>query len=219
MTRKLQVEKWAIATLPYVKAFAVRSNAAVEDGYAASCAGQFQSVIDVPRQDVFEAVLSVIHSGTGQFASTYRQFVNEGNNRRGIAVVIQEHIEFEVSGVAFTTHPVTGDRGTIVIELVQGSLGKVIRCHGAAVDGFSNPCPGLLTALQHLPFWNSSQTMVGPSQTPRTKARQLPLPTNPMCLVPPTYLTSESTSQLVDIGGWHRSSLHSELSELSFSIH
>ena len=38
-----------------------------------------------------------------------------------MAVVIQEMINPEVSGVAFSTHPVTGDSNSMVIEAVLGS--------------------------------------------------------------------------------------------------
>lgn len=97
-------------------AFAVRSSAAVEDGAVASFAGQFRSLLHVRAVDVVEAVGEVASATAG--AAAYAAAL--GSAPPGdVAVLVQPMAAPEVAGVAFTRHPVTGAR-TTVVEAVPG---------------------------------------------------------------------------------------------------
>lgn len=96
---------------------AVRSSAASEDGASASFAGQFDTVLGVPGGDagrVLDAVRAVWASAFNEHALAY------GGGGVRMAVVVQEMVEPEVSGVAFSADPVDGRRDTAVVSAVYG---------------------------------------------------------------------------------------------------
>ena len=98
-----------------IRRAAVRSSAEAEDGELASFAGQFESSLGVNAAGLDSAVKRCWASAFSPRAHTYR----EGFRPR-MAVIVQEMVEAEVSGVAFSCHPVTGDRGSVVVEAVYG---------------------------------------------------------------------------------------------------
>lgn len=90
---------------------AVRSSAALEDGAAASFAGQFLTVLDVRAEPALrEALAKVAASQSGPTAY--------GEAAGAPAAVVQEMVEPEVSGVAFGRDPASGEG--VVIEAVRG---------------------------------------------------------------------------------------------------
>ncbi|HEX8275605.1 MAG TPA: PEP/pyruvate-binding domain-containing protein [Longimicrobiaceae bacterium] len=96
---------------------AVRSSAASEDGAAASFAGQFDTVLGVPSGDpqaVADAIRAVWASAFNAHALAY------GGGGVRMAVVLQELVEPEVSGVGFSADPVSGRRDTAVVSAVYG---------------------------------------------------------------------------------------------------
>ncbi len=96
---------------------AVRSSATSEDGAAASFAGQFDTVLGVPSGDaraVGGAVRAVWASAFNPHALAY------GGAGVRMAVVLQEMVDPEVSGVGFSADPVTGRRDTAVVSAVYG---------------------------------------------------------------------------------------------------
>ena len=97
---------------------AVRSSASVEDSSEQSFAGQFETVLNVKKEDVSEAITKCWQSLYGSRVSIYDK---QKNNERKMAILIQEMIYPEVSGVAFSLHPVTKDSNSIVIEAVFGN--------------------------------------------------------------------------------------------------
>ena len=92
---------------------AVRSSAVGEDGAKRSFAGQFDSFLGVNAGALRKAVEACLASAAGGRAAAY-------GDAGGMAVIVQRMIAAEVSGVAFTCDPVTGDRNIIVIEAVRG---------------------------------------------------------------------------------------------------
>lgn len=104
---------------------AVRSSATGEDGRDASFAGMNQTVTNV----VGEA--SLLQAVTTCWASLFSPRVITYRAGRGftanpaMAVVVQQMIASDQSGVAFTTDPSTGEREHVVIEAALG-LGEVV---------------------------------------------------------------------------------------------
>lgn len=97
---------------------AVRSSATVEDSNSQSYAGQFDSFLNVEKDNVPEAVKKCWHSMHNVRAQRYAR---GKNTNLKMAVIVQKMIVPEVSGVAFSTHPVNGDKDSTVIEAVLGS--------------------------------------------------------------------------------------------------
>ena len=96
---------------------AVRSSATVEDGERCSYAGQFESFLGVSRQDILLKVKRCWSSLFGRRAVIY-----SGNtyNIGKMAVIVQEMVEADISGVCFSVNPVNHDINTVIVELVQG---------------------------------------------------------------------------------------------------
>lgn len=104
---------------------AVRSSATGEDGRDASFAGMNQTVTNVAGEAaLLEAVTTCWTSLFSPRVLTYRASRGFGADP-AMAVVVQQMIASEQSGVAFTTDPSTGEREHIVIEAALG-LGEVV---------------------------------------------------------------------------------------------
>ncbi len=111
----LEVDSW----LPDSGPWAIRSSAAVEDGFESSYAGQFSTVLDVIGSNaVVEAVRTVLRSASDPAAAAYRKRVGD-DEPVAMAVMVQRMVSPEVSGVAFSRNPMTG-LNEIVIEAVRG---------------------------------------------------------------------------------------------------
>ena len=96
-------------------AVAVRSSAEAEDGAVRSFAGQFESFLGINTAGLEQAVKRCWASAFSPRVHLYRQgFIPR------MAVLVQEMVEADVSGVALSCDPVTGDRGAVVIEAVYG---------------------------------------------------------------------------------------------------
>lgn len=99
--------------------FAVRSSAIDEDGSDFSFAGQFESYLYVTYADLEEKIKKVWYSAFSERVSIYRK-ENKLKQQFGIAVIIQEMVNAETSGVAFGVNPASGDRNEHIISAVYG---------------------------------------------------------------------------------------------------
>lgn len=96
---------------------AVRSSALREDSDSQSFAGQHDTVLDIAGDDqLLNAVRSCWASLWSDRATAYRDDDLPGS----IAVVVQEMVHADVSGVVFTVDPVSGRPHRIVVEACQG---------------------------------------------------------------------------------------------------
>ena len=127
---------------------AVRSSAVSEDGLTASFAGQQESYLNVRGID---AVLTGVQACWASFFSPRALFYRAqkavlGDTR--MAVVVQEMVQADKSGVMFTVDPIRNRRDCMVVEGAPG-LGEAIvsgevtpdhyvvsRADGAVVDAF-----------------------------------------------------------------------------------
>ena len=96
---------------------AVRSSAINEDGKDAAWAGQLETYLNVPLDGLLDAVRLCRESGESERAKSYAQ--QQGVTAGGVAVLVQQMVSPDVSGVAFSRHPVTSVKA-IVIEVVKG---------------------------------------------------------------------------------------------------
>lgn len=95
---------------------AVRSSAVCEDGTKKSFAGQFDTYLNINRDNLIDKILAVHTSADAVRNSSY---ANSDNNS-GIAVVIQEMVPSDISGVMFSANPLNNSVEEIVIEATKG---------------------------------------------------------------------------------------------------
>jgi len=107
------------------KYVAVRSSATAEDSKVASWAGELESYLNTTRNNLLENVKKCWASLFTPRAIFYRLEKNLHKIKVSVAVVIQEMIQSEISGICFTVHPVTKDYSQMVIEAGYG-LGEAI---------------------------------------------------------------------------------------------
>jgi pyruvate,water dikinase len=99
---------------------AVRSSAADEDGAAHSFAGQLDSFLFVPSEQVPDRVADVWRSGFSERIVAYRREHGLPPAPRPPAVLVQRMVAADAAGVAFGADPVSGRRGVAVVSAVFG---------------------------------------------------------------------------------------------------
>jgi len=105
---------------------AVRSSATAEDLPDASFAGQQESYLNVVGDaNLLLKVKACWASLFGARAIFYREQKKYDHFKVGIAVPVQQQIQSEISGVMFTTDPISQNRDRIIIEAIYG-LGDYI---------------------------------------------------------------------------------------------
>lgn len=110
---------------------AVRSSATSEDGSESAWAGQLESYLNVQKDNVIDRIKKCWASLFNPRAILYRIKKND-TSEISVAVVVQQMIESEVSGVAFSVNPTNNHSDEVVIEAAYG-LGEAI------VSGSVNP--------------------------------------------------------------------------------
>lgn len=100
--------------------YAVRSSAVGEDGSGNSFAGQMESYLYVKPEDIKKRIQDVINSANSERIKFYREQNGLSNDNINVGVIVQEMINSDVSGVAFSSNPITGKRNEVVISSVFG---------------------------------------------------------------------------------------------------
>ena len=95
----------------------VRSSASNEDGGEFSNAGQYETCLNVSREDLRAAVEKCVGSLDSERASKYAENFLGGEAAR-MNLVVEEMIDAQFAGVMFTTDPSTKD--CALIEAVRG---------------------------------------------------------------------------------------------------
>jgi pyruvate,water dikinase len=99
---------------------AVRSSSVEEDGSQNSFAGQFDSFLHVAPCAITDYAYKVWDSAFSDHIEAYRESMDAGGEVPLPAVLVQQMVNADVSGVAFSADPVTGDRNTAVIAATHG---------------------------------------------------------------------------------------------------
>jgi len=107
------------------KYVAVRSSATAEDSSIASWAGELESYLNTTQKTLLDNVKQCWSSLFTPRAIFYRYEKKLIDQKVSVAVVVQEMIESEISGIAFTVHPVTKDKNQMIIEAGFG-IGEAI---------------------------------------------------------------------------------------------
>ena len=104
---------------------AVRSSATAEDSDSAAWAGQLDTYLNTTKKTLLRNVQRCWASLFTSRAIFYRFEKGLHASKISVAVVVQKMIQSEVSGIAFTVHPVTEDPDQMIIEAGLG-LGEAI---------------------------------------------------------------------------------------------
>lgn len=107
------------------KYVAVRSSATAEDSDSAAWAGQLDTYLNTTEQVLLENVKKCWASLFTPRAIFYRFEKGFKESNVSVAVVVQEMIESEKAGIAFSVHPVTQDKNQMIIEAGFG-LGEAV---------------------------------------------------------------------------------------------
>lgn len=99
---------------------AARSSALAEDSQKNSWAGQFESLINIRKENMFFAIKKVWASSFSAHALQYRRDSGFGEKTFSMAVIIQEFIESESSGIGFSITPNNNE----VVLIESGSITK-----------------------------------------------------------------------------------------------
>ncbi|MFB6092589.1 MAG: phosphoenolpyruvate synthase [Haloquadratum sp.] len=113
---------------------AVRSSATAEDLPDASFAGQQETFLNVQEDALVERVKECWASLFSQRAIYYRNRQGFPHEDVDIAVVVQEMVDADKSGVLFTSHPSTGEP-QVIIEAAWG-LGEAVVSGSVSPDNY-----------------------------------------------------------------------------------
>jgi phosphoenolpyruvate synthase/pyruvate phosphate dikinase len=106
-----------------VEFVAVRSSAIKEDGAEVTWAGQLETYLNRNRDNLLQSIEECWKSANSIRAQSYA--AQKGISSTKVAVIVQEMIQSEVSGVAFSVHPISNNNAQVVIEAGFG-LGEAV---------------------------------------------------------------------------------------------
>ncbi len=125
MPEDIEIEIKKEFKLLSTKYVAVRSSATAEDGQDHAWAGQLDSYLNTTEADLLNKVQRCWASLFTPRAIFYRFEKGLDTTKISVAVVVQKMVESEISGIAFSVHPVTQDYNQLIIEAGCG-LGEAI---------------------------------------------------------------------------------------------
>ena len=85
--------------------FSVRSSANIEDGECSSFAGQFNTFLNVSREDVPSKIKQIIDSIQNESVKAYAKSKSLDLNSIKMNVIVQDMIDSDLAGVLFTANP------------------------------------------------------------------------------------------------------------------
>ena len=104
---------------------AVRSSASIEDGENSSFAGQFDTYLNVPKEEVYTKIKKCFDSMENNGVRTYAKQHGLEMDQTDMHVIVQKMIASEYSGVCFTANP-QGILNEMVIVVGKGTGDNVV---------------------------------------------------------------------------------------------
>ncbi len=128
MPKQMEIEIMeAVAKWPAGTKFAVRSSSPDEDSKEFSFAGVHESYINVSGgQQIIEKVKLVWASLWSDRALLYKKESGLDPAKSAMAVLVQKMEYRDISGLAFTMDPSSGDREHIIVEAIRGTLNLLV---------------------------------------------------------------------------------------------
>ncbi|MFH1866935.1 MAG: PEP/pyruvate-binding domain-containing protein, partial [Patescibacteria group bacterium] len=125
MPKDLQLEILDVFRKLKSKYVAVRSSATAEDSTQASWAGELETYLNTTQKTLLKRVKDCWSSLFTPRAIFYRHEKKLHKAKVSVAVVVQQMVQSEIAGIAFTVHPVTKDKNQMIIEAGIG-LGEAV---------------------------------------------------------------------------------------------
>lgn len=170
---------------------AVRSSATAEDLPDASFAGQQETFLNITREELLDRMKQCWASLFTKRAIYYREEQGFDHDRVDIAVVVQQMVDAEKSGVMFTSHPSTGE-DQIIIEAAWG-LGEAVVSGSVSPDNYVvDPSSAETTAVT---VADKKVMHVKDSETGETVEREVPDDKRNM-----RVLADDEIARLVELG-------------------
>ena len=129
-----EIRAW-LNTQPADRTFAVRSSATAEDGTQHAFAGQHETFLHVPPDEVPQRILDCWHSRDGERAVAYRRQAGLRDDEVMMAVVIQAMVPADCAGVGFCLDPIQGRTDVFAIDASFG-LGETVVSGSYPTDHF-----------------------------------------------------------------------------------
>lgn len=107
------------------KLYAVRSSGTKEDLDNYSFAGQYQTFLNIKKEDVLNKIIGCYKSMFSEVILSYFINNNISTDYLKMSVIVQEMVPSEYSGICFTVDPISGNDKTMLIEVGEG-LGENI---------------------------------------------------------------------------------------------
>ncbi len=102
---KKEINDYLDRNFQNVRLFSVRSSTSVEDGAETSFAGQFDTYLNVNKEDIFKYALKCLQSAFSVNVLRYCKEKGIGIEDCKTNVIIQEMVSADISGVIFTANP------------------------------------------------------------------------------------------------------------------
>lgn len=102
------------------KLYAVRSSGTKEDLENYSFAGQYETFLNVKKDEIPKRIIDCYKSMFSETILAYLLNNNVSFKNLGMTVIIQEMVESELSGICFTLNPITGKDTEMLIEVGEG---------------------------------------------------------------------------------------------------
>lgn len=149
---------------------AVRSSATAEDAPDASWAGQFESFLNVRREDLLYAIKNCWQSIDKEEVSSYSEYQQIKVSNLDIAVIVQKMVPSEISGVAFSVSPITKNSNEIMIEAIYG-LGELLVQGIVTPDNYVVDKSSLKILERHIATKNKMLTYSGSANLEKTVSK------------------------------------------------
>ena len=105
--------------------FSVRSSSMIEDGKSSSFAGQFATLLNVTRDNLYDSILKCLYSMNSSNVLDYAKERDIDITNASMSVIVQEMVDADVSGVVFTANP-QGLLNEIVVVVGAGTGNNVV---------------------------------------------------------------------------------------------
>lgn len=120
-----ELVKEALSSLEEVSLFAVRSSSPEEDLEGFSFAGGYETILGVTEDSLFEAIKTAFASCLDYRVQCYKLAHGFNLLEPRIAVIVQEQIKSDISGVVFSINPLTNNYDEVVFNANWG-LGESV---------------------------------------------------------------------------------------------